>query len=260
MRRSGVRPPSAPPDPANQRSSAELMRRRAVNGSAAARLCPMPRCFLRPSHQPGKSSKPIGAPPPIAATHDWRGPAGRIAWAPKNERRQKCRAAGRMTMRKWWAWPLVWAGCVLAAGLNPGAGHAEYRAGTIKIGVLNDQSGLYADIAGTASVWMARKAVEDFGAAAKGMKVEIVGGDHQNKPDIGVSIARQWLDVDKVDAIADVPTSSVALAINELTRDKNKVFLAVGPATSDLTGKACSPNTVHWIYDTWALANGTGNA
>jgi branched-chain amino acid transport system substrate-binding protein len=165
-----------------------------------------------------------------------------------------------MTMRKWRAWPLVWAGCVLAAALNPGIGNAEYRGGTIKIGVLNDQSGLYADIAGTASVWMARKAVEDFGAVAKGMKVEIIGGDHQNKPDIGLSIARQWFDVDKVDAIADVPTSSVALAVNELTRDKNKVFLAVGPATSDLTGKACSLNTVHWIYDTWALANGTGNA
>src|SRR5207247_2787426 len=94
----------------------------------------------------------------------------------------------------------------------------------------------------------------------KGRKVDISAGDHQNKPDIGLSIARQWFDVDKVDAIADVPTSSVALAVNELTRDKNKVFLAVGPATSDLTGKACSPNTVHWIYDTWALANGTGNA
>jgi branched-chain amino acid transport system substrate-binding protein len=165
-----------------------------------------------------------------------------------------------MTMPKWWARPLVFACCVLAAALTAGTSNAEYRGGTIKIGVLNDQSGLYADIAGTASVWMARKAVEDFGAAAKGMKVEIIGGDHQNKPDIGLSIARQWYDVDKVDAIADVPTSSVALAINELTRDKNKAFLAVGPATSDLTGKACSPNTVHWIYDTWALANGTGNA
>jgi len=165
-----------------------------------------------------------------------------------------------MTMRKWWPRSFLLAGCVLAAVLIPGIGNAQYRGGTIKIGVLNDQSGLYADIAGTASVWMARKAVEDFGAAAKGMKVEIIGGDHQNKPDIGLSIARQWFDVDKVDAIADVPTSSVALAINELTRDKNKVFLAVGPATSDLTGKACSPNTVHWIYDTWALANGTGNA
>jgi branched-chain amino acid transport system substrate-binding protein len=165
---------------------------------------------------------------------------------------------GRMTMRKWWS--LVLASVLAAAALTPGSGNAQYRGGTIKIGVLNDQSGVYADIAGTASVWMARKAVEDFGAAAKGMKVEIIGGDHQNKPDIGLSIARQWFDVDKVDAIADVPTSSVALAINELTRDKNKVFLAVGPATSDLTGKACSPNTVHWIYDTWALANGTGNA
>jgi branched-chain amino acid transport system substrate-binding protein len=165
-----------------------------------------------------------------------------------------------MTMRKWWPRSFLLAGCVLAAVLIPGIGNAQYRGGTIKIGVLNDQSGLYADIAGTASVWMARKAVEDFGAAAKGMKVEIIGGDHQNKPDIGLSIARQWFDVDKVDAIADVPTSSVALAINEVTRDKNKAFLAVGPATSDLTGKACSPNTVHWIYDTWALANGTGNA
>jgi len=162
-------------------------------------------------------------------------------------------------MREWWSRSLVLVS-VLAAALTPGTGNAEYRGGTIKIGVLNDQSGVYADIAGTASVWMARKAVEDFGAAAKGMKVEIIGGDHQNKPDIGLSIARQWFDVDKVDAIADVPTSSVALAVNELTRDKNKVFLAVGPATSDLTGKACSPNTVHWIYDTWALANGTGNA
>ena len=159
-------------------------------------------------------------------------------------------------MRKWW----VWVGIILAAGTGAGSVHAEYRGGTIRIGVLNDQSGLYADIAGTGSVWIARKAVEDFGAAAKGMKVEILSGDHQNKPDIGLSIARQWFDVDKVDAIADVPTSSVALAVNELIRDKNRVFLAVGPATSDLTGKACSPNTVHWIYDTWALANGTGNA
>src|SRR5262245_25680982 len=259
MRRSGVRPPSAPPDPANQRSSAELMRRRAVSGSAAARLGPMPRCFLRPSHQPGKSSSP---PEPTADSRDPR--LARAGWSnslgAQRTNDGKCRAAGRMTMCKWWARALVWAGCVLAAALDPGTGHAEYRGGTIKIGVLNDQSGLYADIAGTASVWMARKAVEDFGAAAKGMKVEIIGGDHQNKPDIGLSIARQWFDVDKVDAIADVPTSSVALAINELTRDKNKVFLGVGPATSDLTGKACSPNTVHWIYDTWALANGTGNA
>jgi branched-chain amino acid transport system substrate-binding protein len=145
-------------------------------------------------------------------------------------------------------------------GLMAGPANAEYRGGPIKIGVLNDQSGLYADIAGTGSVWAAKKAVEDFGAAAKGMKVEIISADHLNKPDVGSNIARQWYDVEKVDAIADVPTSSVALAVNEITREKNKVFLAVGPATSDLTGKACSPNTVHWIYDTWALANGTGKA
>ena len=138
-------------------------------------------------------------------------------------------------MRKWWAW----LGIMLAAGAGSGAVHADYRGGPIKIGVLNDQSGLYADIAGTASIWMARKAVEDFGAAAKGMKVEIIGGDHLNKPDVGLSIARQWFDVEKVDVIADVPTSSVALAVNELIRDKNKVFLAVGPAPPT-TGKACS--------------------
>jgi branched-chain amino acid transport system substrate-binding protein len=158
-------------------------------------------------------------------------------------------------MHKWW-------GCLVAMllGLMAGPANAEYRGGPIKIGVLNDQSGLYADIAGTGSVWAAKKAVEDFGAAAKGMKVEIISADHLNKPDVGSNIARQWYDVEKVDAIADVPTSSVALAVNEITREKNKVFLAVGPATSDLTGKACSPNTVHWIYDTWALANGTGKA
>jgi len=158
-------------------------------------------------------------------------------------------------MNKWW-------GCLVAMllGLIAGPTNAQYQGGPIKIGVLNDQSGLYADIAGPGSVWAAKKAVEDFGAAAKGMKVEIIAADHLNKPDVGSNIARQWYDVEKVDAIADVPTSSVALAVNEITREKNKVFLAVGPATSDLTGKACSPNTVHWIYDTWALANGTGKA
>jgi branched-chain amino acid transport system substrate-binding protein len=159
-------------------------------------------------------------------------------------------------MYKSWA-PLIVA-VLVTAGIGPA--RADYQGGPIKIGVLNDQSGLYSDIAGMGSVWAAKKAVEDYGAAAKGMKVEIIAADHLNKPDIGSNTARQWFDVDKVDAIADVPTSSVALAVNEITREKNKVFLAVGPATSDLTGKACSPNTVHWIYDTWALANGTGNA
>src|SRR5258705_13667753 len=103
-------------------------------------------------------------------------------------------------------------------------------------------------------------AVEDFGAARKGMKVEILSADHQNKPDVGSNIARQWYDVDKVDVIVDVATSSVALAVNQITRDKGKAFLVSGAASSDLTGKACSPNTIHWTYDTWMLANGTGNA
>ncbi|MDP3822326.1 MAG: ABC transporter substrate-binding protein, partial [Burkholderiales bacterium] len=141
-----------------------------------------------------------------------------------------------------------------------GTAHAQISDGVIKIGVLNDMSGLYADITGPGSVLAAKMAVEDFGAAAKGMKVEIVGADHQNKPDVGSTVARTWIDVDKVDAIADVPTSSVALAVNQIVRDKNKVFLNSGAASSDLTGKACSPNTVHWTYDTWMLANGTGSA
>ncbi len=138
--------------------------------------------------------------------------------------------------------------------------HAQVSDGVIKIGVLNDQSSLYADLAGQGSVVAARMAVEDFGADKKGMKVEIVSADHQNKPDVGSSIARQWLDVDKVDVIVDVPNSGVALALNQIVRDKGKALLVSGAATADLTGKACSPNTIHWTYDTWALANGTGNA
>jgi len=130
----------------------------------------------------------------------------------------------------------------------------------VKIGVLNDMSSLYADISGPGSVVAARLAVEDFGAAQKGLKVDIVSADHQNKPDVGSNIARSWFDVDKVDVIVDVPTSSVALAVNEVVREKNKVFLISGAATSDLTGAKCSPNSVHWTYDTWALANGTGKA
>src|SRR6266446_1394737 len=138
--------------------------------------------------------------------------------------------------------------------------HAQVSDGVIKIGVLNDQSSLYADLAGQGSVIAARMAVEDFGAAKKGMKVEIVSADHQNKPDVGSAIARQWYDVDKVDVIFDVPNSGVALAVNQIARDKGKALLVSGAATADLTGKACSPNTVHWAYDTWMLANGTGNA
>ena len=147
-----------------------------------------------------------------------------------------------------------------AASMLATSAHAQISDGVIKIGVLNDQSGTYADLAGQGSVWAARKAVEDYCKANKCEKIEVVFADHQNKPDIGSNVARQWLDVDKVDAIVDVPTSSVALAVNNIVKEKNKVFLNSGAASSDLTGKACSPNTVHWTYDTWSLANGTGNA
>src|SRR6516165_4404647 len=161
---------------------------------------------------------------------------------------------GGMPMRK-----LIGYGAFVLA-LGCAAAQAQNSDGTIKIGVLNDMSGLYSDLSGQGSVAAARMAVEDFGAAAKGMKVEIVSADHQNKPDVGSNIARTWFDVDKVDVIVDVPTSSVALAVNEIAREKNKVFLVSGAAASDLTGPKCSPNTVHWTYDTWALANGTGKA
>ena len=148
----------------------------------------------------------------------------------------------------------------VAVALGCSGAQAQYTDGTIRIGVLNDMSGTYSDLSGRGSLIAARMAVEDFGAAAKGMKVEIVGADHQNKPDVGSNIVRKWIDTGKVDVIVDVPTSSVALAVNEIVRDKNKVFLVSGGATSDLTGAKCTPNTIHWTYDTWALANGTGQA
>ncbi|CAG0988470.1 hypothetical protein BURK1_02138 [Burkholderiales bacterium] len=148
----------------------------------------------------------------------------------------------------------------IGAALAAGAAQAQISDGVIKIGVLNDMSGTYADLAGPGSVVAARMAVEDFRAAAKGMKVEILSGDHQNKPDVGSNIARQWYDVDKVDVIVDVPTSSVVLAVNEVTRQKGKALLVSTGATSDLSGKACNASSVHWTYDTWMLANGTGSA
>jgi branched-chain amino acid transport system substrate-binding protein len=131
---------------------------------------------------------------------------------------------------------------------------------TAKIGVLNDQSGLYADVTGVGSTLAAQMAVEDSGLAAKGWKIEVVVGDHQNKPDIGVNIVRQWFDRDKVDVIVDVPTSSVGLAVNNVVKEKNGVYLNSGSGTSDLSNAQCSPNTIHWAYDTYQLANGTGSA
>ncbi|MBQ0820348.1 ABC transporter substrate-binding protein [Microvirga sp. HBU67558] len=145
----------------------------------------------------------------------------------------------------------------LAALAMTGAAQAQT---SVKLGVLNDRSGVYSDLTGEGSVIAARMAVEDFKAAEKGIKVDIVAADHQNKPDIGASIARQWYDQDGVDVILDVPTSSVALAVNGIAREKNKILINSGGGTSDLTGAQCSLNTVHWTYDTWALANGTGGA
>src|ERR1700686_1474517 len=147
-----------------------------------------------------------------------------------------------------------------AVAFGCSAAQAQDSKIAVKIGVMNDMSGVYSDLGGQGSVVAARMAVEDFGVAAKGIKVEIVSADHQNKPDVGSNIARTWIDVDKVDVIVDVPTSSVALAVNEIVRDKNKVLLVSGAGTSDLTGPQCTANTVHWTYDTWAVANGTGKA
>src|SRR5690348_12623444 len=131
---------------------------------------------------------------------------------------------------------------------------------TVKIGVLNDMSSLYADIGGPNSVVAIKMAVEDSGLKAKGWNIEVLSGDHQNKPDVGVNIARQWIDTEKVDAIADTPNSGVALAVNNLVKEKNAVLLNSGAATADLTGKACTPNTISYTYDTYMLANGTGKA
>src|SRR4030088_1400248 len=131
---------------------------------------------------------------------------------------------------------------------------------TVKIGVLNDMSSLYADIGGPNSVVAIKMAVEDSGLANKGWKIDVLSGDHQNKPECGVNTARQWITSEKVDVIADTPNSGVALAVSNLVREKNAVLLNSGAATADLTGKACTPNTVSFAYDTYMLANGTGKA
>jgi branched-chain amino acid transport system substrate-binding protein len=131
---------------------------------------------------------------------------------------------------------------------------------TVKIGVLNDMSSLYADIGGPNSVVAVKMAVQDSGLLAKGWKIDVLSGDHQNKPDVGVNIARQWIDAEKLDAIADTPNSGVALAVSNLVKEKNAVLLNSGAATADLTGKACTPNTISFTYDTYMLANGTGKA
>lgn len=147
----------------------------------------------------------------------------------------------------------------VAMAFTVAAARADFSDGVIKIGVLTDMSGPYAIATGEGSVLAAKMAVEDFGAAAKGMKVEILAADHKNKPDVAKEIVKNWYEVDKVDAITDLTNSGVALAVNDMTRGTNKALLMSGPGSSDLTGKACSVNTIHWTYDTWALANGTGS-
>ena len=131
---------------------------------------------------------------------------------------------------------------------------------TVKIGVLSDMSSLYADIGGPGSVAAAKLAVADFQKDHPGIKVEVISGDHQNKPDIGTGIANKWYDTEGVDLVIDVPNSGVALAVSQVAAQKNKVFIVSGAAASDLTGPKCNANTVHWTYDTWMLANGTGKA
>jgi branched-chain amino acid transport system substrate-binding protein len=146
----------------------------------------------------------------------------------------------------------------LAAALACGGANAQQV--NVKIGVLTDMSSLYADIGGPGSVAAAKMAIADFTKDHPNVKVELISGDHQNKPDIGSQIANQWYDVDKVDLIIDTPNSGVALAVSQVASQKNKIFIVSGAAASDLTGPKCNANTIHWTYDTWMLANGTGTA
>ena len=146
----------------------------------------------------------------------------------------------------------------LAAVLACGGANAQQV--NVKIGVLTDMSSLYADIGGPGSVAAAKMAIADFTKDNPNVKVELISGDHQNKPDIGSQIANQWFDVDKVDLIIDTPNSGVALAVSQVANQKNKIFIVSGAAASDLTGPKCNANTIHWTYDTWMLANGTGTA
>src|SRR4051794_25213762 len=146
----------------------------------------------------------------------------------------------------------------VAAGLVMAAGAAQAQ--PVKLGVLNDQSGLYADLTGMGSVHATRMAVEDFGGKVLGRPIEVIFADHQNKPDVGASIARQWIENDHINGILDIPNSAVGLAGPEGARERGAVAINTGAASSDLTGKSCSPHGVHWTFDTYALAAGTGKA
>src|SRR5499427_5272453 len=145
----------------------------------------------------------------------------------------------------------------LGAALASAPAHAQIN---VKIGILTDMSSLYSDLGGPGSVAAAKMAIADFTAKNPDVKVELISGDHLNKPDVGSSLANQWYDVDKVDMIIDTPNSGVALAVSQVASQKNKIFIVSGAAASDLTGPKCNANTIHWTYDTWMLANGTGKA
>ncbi|MBR0873296.1 ABC transporter substrate-binding protein [Bradyrhizobium tropiciagri] len=150
--------------------------------------------------------------------------------------------------------------CVAVALCAAAPAFSQVSNDVVKIGVLNDQSGLYADLSGAGSTVAAKMAVEDFGGTVLGKPIELISADHQNKPDVGSTIARRWIDTEKVDAIVDVPHSATALAVLSVTREKQKVLLLSGPAYVEFTGKDCSPTTVHWTYDSYAMANGTARA
>jgi len=156
------------------------------------------------------------------------------------------------------SWNLPFIGAVLGVALACTGAQAQQV--SVKIGILNDMSSVYADAGGPGSLLAAKMAIADFTKAHPDVKVELLSADHQNKPDVGTSIASKWIDVDKVDMILDVPNSGVALAVANVVKQKNKVFVINGAATSDLTGPKCNANMVHWTYDTWMLANGTGKA
>ncbi|CAK0755885.1 Branched-chain amino acid transport system substrate-binding protein [Azospirillaceae bacterium] len=148
----------------------------------------------------------------------------------------------------------------MAALLLSGLEGARADDVSVKIGVLTDMKGLYGDVAGVGSTVAAKMAVEDFKAGSKGIKVELLEADHMNKADVGSQIARDWFDQQGVDIIVDSPNSTVAFAVSQIAREKNKIFIGSGAGSSDLTGKLCSPNTIHWTYDTWSVANGAGLA
>ncbi len=147
-----------------------------------------------------------------------------------------------------------------AALLLQGGASAQISDDVVKLGVLNDQSAIYSDLSGQGSVVAARMVVEDHGGTAAGKKIEVIFADHQNKPNIGSAIASRWYDTERVDAIVDVPVSSVALAVQEVARQRNRIVLFSAAGTSDLTGKACAPGGFHWTFDTVALAKGTASA